>query len=469
MLFVLIALWGIALILMLSDPRSAVSRRLSGVPFTGGAGAMSVVLDERINPYVSQHYMNETADQLLYMLQAFCSLLSYYGLPYTFLLFALAYRPIDRLQPYERVLPLLLFIPIAACLLFTPGYTETYPITFTVVVWWAVPYVAVGAVNILLKNPGYLAQARRHWIVCTSVLTPVLFSATMNYVLPSLGFLRMWVYNTWFVGIGALVFVIGLFTYGFLGVRVFIDRRRLDSTLRAVTSGTAILNHAIKNDVGKMRLFGEKMRAYAASTNQEELLADAETMLRTTRHIQEMIGRVHHGTEDLALKPTQEELGELLLMTLEPYKLLAEGVHFTSSLPEGWSCMIDRAQVTEALGNLISNAIEAMDGKGALSLIMKETKRDIMIEVRDTGPGMDRTQTAKAFEPFYTTKRGGSANFGLGLPYAYHVMRKHGGSLHIQSKLGAGTLVSMIFKKKAIQAQQIAGAGTSYEHKAAES
>lgn len=41
-------------------------------------------------------------------------------------------------------------------------------------------------------------------------------------------------------------------------MRLLIERRKLDSTLRAITSGTAILNHAIKNDVGKMRLFLEK-------------------------------------------------------------------------------------------------------------------------------------------------------------------------------------------------------------------
>lgn len=65
---------------------------------------------------------------------------------------------------------------------------------------------------------------------------------------------------------------------------------------------------------------------------------------------------------------------------------------------------------------------------------------------------MDKAQSSRAFEPFYTTKSGKVANFGLGLPYAYYVMRKHGGSLHIRSKPGVGTRVYFIFAKKSVGA-----------------
>ncbi len=88
---------------------------------------------------------------------------------------------------------------------------------------------------------------------------------------------------------------------------------------------------------------------------------------------------------------------------------------------------------------MISNAIDAMNGQGRLFLTLREGKRELTLEVRDTGPGMDKSQAAKALEPFYTTKGGKEASFGLGLPYAYYVMRKHGGALHIRSKPGVGT------------------------------
>jgi len=116
---------------------------------------------------------------------------------------------------------------------------------------------------------------------------------------------------------------------------------------------------------------------------------------------------------------------------------------------------MDPAQVAEALNNLISNAIEAMNGEGHLFLTLREAKRELTVEVRDTGPGMEKAQAAKALEPFYTTKSGQEANFGLGLPYVYYVMRKHGGSLQIRSKLGVGTRVYLVFSKRSIQAVKI--------------
>ncbi|WP_051250919.1 sensor histidine kinase [Paenibacillus harenae] len=452
MLFVLIALWTIAAIVWFSDRRAAVNRWLGAVAFSGGAGALAAVLDQYILPAAADAGMNEVAQQLLYRLQAAASVFSYYGLPYAFVLFAIAYRPVRLSERQGQLIPLLLLVPIIGCLIFTPPYNEIYPITFRVVVWWAVPYILYGTVQVLLKRQLYASFSRTHWIVCSAVLPPVMFSMVMNYVLPSFGHLRMWVYNTWIVGLGVTVFVVGLFTYGFMGVRILVDRRRFDTTLRAVTSGTAILNHAIKNDAGKMRLFSEKIRAYAVETNQRELLADIETVLHATRHMQDMLQRVHRRTEDLELRAEAVDLSELIRQTLKAYEPVLEHVKLRCGLVEGWTCLIDPAQISEALGNLVSNAIEAMQGRGELYIHLTETKRELVIEIRDSGPGMSKKETAKVLEPFYTTKSGSSANFGLGLPYAYHVMRKHRGMLMLRSKPGSGTSVYMTFPKKKVHA-----------------
>jgi signal transduction histidine kinase len=452
MLFVLVALWAIAAIIWLSDRQASINHWLGAVAFSGGAGALAAVLDLQWLPAAAEAGMNEVAQQLLYRLQAVSSLASYYGLPYSFALFAVAYRPVRMTKRLQQLLPLLLLIPILLCLVFTPYYTELYPISFKIVVWWAVPYILYGAVQILLKRQLHASFSRTHWIICSAVLPPVMFCMVMNYVLPSFGMLRMWVYNTWIVGLGVTVFVIGLFTYGFMGVRVNIDRKRYDSTLRAVTSGTAILNHAIKNDAGKMRLFSEKMKAYAVETNQQELLADIETVLHASRHMQEMLQRVHRRTEDLVLRVETTDLAVLVEQTMKGYEPALGHIKLHTTLSEGWSCRIDPAQVGEALGNIVANALEAMKNKGELYIQLSETKRELVIEVRDTGPGMIKSEMTKVLEPFYTTKSGSDTNFGLGLPYAYHVMRKHKGMLDMRSKPGVGTSIYMTFPKRSVQA-----------------
>ncbi|MDQ8736820.1 HAMP domain-containing sensor histidine kinase [Paenibacillus sp. LHD-38] len=452
MLFVLIALWAIAAIIWLSDRRASVNHWLGAVAFSGGAGALAAVLDLQWLPAAAEAGMNEVAQQLLYRLQAVSSLISYYGLPYSFVLFAIAYRPVRLSKRFQGLLPFLLLVPIVLCVVFTPFYTILYPISFKIVVWWAVPYILYGAVQVLLKRQLHASFSRTHWIICSAVLPPVMFSMVMNYVLPSFGMLRMWVYNTWIVGLGVTVFVIALFTYGFMGVRVNIDRRRYDSTLRAVTSGTAILNHAIKNDAGKMRLFSEKMKAYAVATDQQELLADIETVLNASRHMQEMLQRVHRRTEDLVLRVEPADLAALIEQTIKGYEPVLGQIKLSTSLSQGWICRIDPAQVSEALGNIVANALEAMKDKGELFIQLSETKRELIIEIKDSGPGMSKSEMTKVLEPFYTTKSGSDTNFGLGLPYAYHVMRKHKGFLNLRSKPEAGTSVYLTFPKRAVQA-----------------
>ena len=454
MIFVLIALWVTAFLLLVSDFRSPASRRLAAVSFFGGTGALAAILDDIVIPKWVEGTGHDKLEQILYAVQAVSSVASYYGVPYFFAMFALAYRPLGTAR-IRKWLPWALLLPIAACLLFTPLYTEAYPIAYRVVVWWAVPYLLGGAILVATKRPVYRGFDRTHAILCLAVLPPVLLFMLLNFVLPSLGFLRMWIYNTWLVGVGFAIFLVGLFTYGFMGVRLAIERRRIDSTLRAVTSGTAILNHAIKNDVGKMRLFGEKMMAYAEKTKQDELSEDIRTLLSASRHIEEMVARVHHRTKDLALQPDWVDLGRLVRDLLQAMGTKLEGVQVRHAFTEGWRHRIDAAQVGEAIHNVLDNAVEAMRGSGELEIRWYETKRDWLLEIADTGCGMSRAEAAQAMEPFHTTKGGTGRNFGLGLPYADHVMRKHGGTLRLRSEPGVGTTVCLVFPKRAVRVERV--------------
>jgi len=62
--------------------------------------------------------------------------------------------------------------------------------------------------------------------------------------------------------------------------------------------------------------------------------------------------------------------------------------------------------------------------------------KDIVIIIKDEGAGMDHETMAHLFEPFYTTKSGGT---GLGMPIARKIFEEHGGTLTITSKQGVGT------------------------------
>ena len=106
----------------------------------------------------------------------------------------------------------------------------------------------------------------------------------------------------------------------------------------------------------------------------------------------------------------------------------------------------DRDQITQVLWNVALNGVEAMDGKGKLSLEVARQNGDVALAVSDTGPGIPHEKLPRVFEPFYSGKPNGS---GLGLTIAERIVSAHGGRIHIDSEPGRGTRVTMLFPLEA--------------------
>jgi two-component system NtrC family sensor kinase len=92
----------------------------------------------------------------------------------------------------------------------------------------------------------------------------------------------------------------------------------------------------------------------------------------------------------------------------------------------------------QVLMNLIANAIDAIAGQGRIVIGTSRTAADFLISVRDSGAGIPEEIRSKIFDPFFTTKPVGQGT-GLGLAISYGIVEDHGGSIEVQSELGAGT------------------------------
>ena len=113
---------------------------------------------------------------------------------------------------------------------------------------------------------------------------------------------------------------------------------------------------------------------------------------------------------------------------------------------DGVSASFDPNRLSRVLINLISNASEAMVGKGddpqkfktqtpKISVVTRQSRRGIEIDVSDNGPGIAEEQIPKILEPLFTTKSFGT---GLGLPAAIQVLEQHRGGLQVNGGLGKG-------------------------------
>jgi signal transduction histidine kinase len=107
-------------------------------------------------------------------------------------------------------------------------------------------------------------------------------------------------------------------------------------------------------------------------------------------------------------------------------------------LPRVRFCPVILRQI---LNSILANALEAMTDGGKLGVRAMSADAHVTIEITDTGPGMSDAEVAAALSPFATTK---PAGLGLGLPLAREALERHGCSLRITSRPGAGTTVRLI-------------------------
>ncbi|TBL80263.1 sensor histidine kinase [Paenibacillus thalictri] len=452
MLFVWIGLWTVGLLLILTDPKRSTTRWISSIAFTGGSGGLSAVLGDSIIPYLAAHagYTEQTL-HIWQLIEIALSKVCYYGLPYTFLMFTLVYYP----QPIPRKLltaaPYALLAPIAVSFAFQPK--DTAPIPYSYVMLWTTPYILLGvallAVAAFRERNTYLRLNRMLTMIAAA--PTLMFAMFTMYILPAYyGVYDFWRYNLWVIIFTLAVILVSSLRYGFMGLQISIQNQKRDYTLRAITSGTAILNHAIKNDVGKIKLFSQKLKMDARASGNVSAEADIEVIMSATQHIYEMMSRIQGQTQEVDLQLEEHRLDAIIrdtLSALEP-EFSAGQVEVAADLRYEKPFVCDSAQLTEVFTNLFTNAAEAMPGGGKLHVKLFETKRTIVAEVQDTGAGMDKKQLKRVFDPFYTTKAGKKLNFGLGLSYCYHVIQKHKGRMNIDSKPGKGTTVYISFSKR---------------------
>ncbi len=112
-----------------------------------------------------------------------------------------------------------------------------------------------------------------------------------------------------------------------------------------------------------------------------------------------------------------------------------------SAPPQAW-CLADPDQVSQAMWNILQNAVRAMPDGGKIRIRISATKSQVRLTIRDNGIGMTDEEKSKVFQPFHA---GFKKGVGLGLAIVYQIMQQHNGRIEIESTPGKGTAVSLCF------------------------
>jgi PAS domain S-box-containing protein len=132
-------------------------------------------------------------------------------------------------------------------------------------------------------------------------------------------------------------------------------------------------------------------------------------------------------------------------------RVLGEHIEVNIELSSSYCVRADASQLEQVILNLVTNARDSMPGGGRLTLQTSDVELDVQqagpqpevlpgphvrILVRDTGAGIPASDLPHVFEPFFTTRQGGT---GLGLATCYGIVKQTGGHITVQSELGSGT------------------------------
>lgn len=114
------------------------------------------------------------------------------------------------------------------------------------------------------------------------------------------------------------------------------------------------------------------------------------------------------------------------------------------------SVFADASALQQAFTNLFLNACQAMPAGGQLTVRTRRLpdNSQIAVDFQDTGCGIPVENLTKVFDPFFTTRPVGQGGVGLGLTIAYSILQQHGGSIQVQSTVGAGSTFTVVLGAK---------------------
>jgi signal transduction histidine kinase/CheY-like chemotaxis protein len=242
---------------------------------------------------------------------------------------------------------------------------------------------------------------------------------------------------------------------GFRGIsRDITEHKRMEEQLlqseklRAVGEMASGVAHDFNNALAAI-LGNTQLLLY--TTKDEELKGSLKVIEKVARGSAQTVRRL----QDFTRKSVHQEffkvdvnsiIKDSIEITKPKWKdeVQGRGIHIemVSNFEEIPTVIGSTSELREVITNMIFNAIEAMPEGGKIEIQTFQRKSNVFIQISDSGIGMTEEVKKKAFEPFFTTKP--FSNTGLGLSMSYGVIKRFGGEIEVESKVGHGTTFTII-------------------------
>ena len=229
-------------------------------------------------------------------------------------------------------------------------------------------------------------------------------------------------------------------------IKQTIDALVQSERLAALGKLVTTIAHEVRNPLGSIRLatqlLSEPFDRFTPLPKDEQAEIDEYTSIiikevdRLNRSIEQLLAFGKPATTDAELCNVHDLLDNCLA-TYQP-ELDRHNIKVVRDYSDCPSVNINQDGITQVIFNLFSNAIEAMDIGGTLTIKIysQAESQTAYIRIQDTGPGISASDVPNLFDAFYTTKQKGT---GLGLYISQKILAEHEGSIDVDANLSIGT------------------------------
>jgi two-component system NtrC family sensor kinase len=200
--------------------------------------------------------------------------------------------------------------------------------------------------------------------------------------------------------------------------------------------------HELNNPLTSVMGFSELLkRADSDPQHQRYLDMIHKSSLRCQKIVQSLLSFARRHQPERKMSSVNE-LVEGVVEILQ-YQLRTNNIEVKTNLdPNLPRAMVDPHQVQQVFLNIVNNARQAIESNrsnGWVRIATETRGRNVRVVFQDNGPGIAEENLSKVFDPFFTTKEVGKGT-GLGLSLCYGIIKEHGGTITIHSKLGQGAM-----------------------------
>ncbi|MFA5265331.1 MAG: ATP-binding protein [Opitutaceae bacterium] len=240
-----------------------------------------------------------------------------------------------------------------------------------------------------------------------------------------------------------------------------IEEERTSSILLLAASVAHELGNPLNSLTIHLQLIARRLKKLKVNRENEALTGSIavcqEEVQRLDGIIANFLDAIRPQPPDLVETNLVEVLDEVL--RFQQCELKDRGIIVEAETPADLPVvMADSNQLKQVYFNILKNAMEAMQPGGRLRFRTRSDDDSVFLLFGDTGSGIKQEDLVKLFQPYHTTKPGGT---GLGLMIVRRIMREHGGQVGIESKEGVGTLVTLQFPRKDRRVRMLGAPGAA--------